>query len=264
MDTSSLSGKTIIVTGAGGGIGEAIALLVHEQGGNIVIGDIRSDAGAAVASRLGSRAIAIACDVRSDADQQRLVDVAIERFGRVDGLVNNAGVNFVKPFLDTTDDDWERVIGTDLKASFFLTQKVVRVLLRQTPIVGSIINIASVHALAGLPCAGPYDAAKAGVVGLTRCLAVELGEFGIRVNAVSPGLVDTQIFRDIVAASPDPDSIINHWMGNIPLRRKIDPREIAEVVCFLLSDRSGAITGANHVADAGMTSQLVNREPASK
>jgi len=87
-------------------------------------------------------------------------------------LVNNAGVNFVKPFLDTTDDDWERVIGTDLKATFFLSQKVCRAILGQSPTTGSIVNIASVHASAGLPCAAPYDAAKAGVVGMTRALAV--------------------------------------------------------------------------------------------
>jgi NAD(P)-dependent dehydrogenase (short-subunit alcohol dehydrogenase family) len=256
-----LTAKTIIITGGGGGIGEAIARSVHHYGGNVVIGQRTAAAGDAVVRSLGDRAISVVCDVRKDDDQKHLVQAARDYFGRIDGLVNNAGVNFVKPFMDTTDEDWERVIGTDLKPTFFLTQKVCRVLLEQSPVTGSIVNIASVHAIAGLPCAGPYDAVKAGVVGLTRSLAVELGEHGIRVNTVSPGVVDTQIFQDIIAAASDSKAIVDHWMGNIPLRRAIQPREVAEIVTFLLSDRASAITGANYLVDAGMTAQLVNREP---
>jgi len=256
-----LNGKTIIVTGAGGGIGEAIARLVHGYGGNVVIGQRSTSAGNAVARSLGDRATSVTCDVRNDDDQDRLVKTALAKYGRLDGLVNNAGVNFVKPFLETTDEDWDLVIGTDLKATFFLTQKVCRVMLAQSPATGSIVNIASVHASAGLACAGPYDAAKAGVVGLTRALAVELGEHGIRVNVVSPGVVDTQIYQATLAAAHDPVAINEHWISNIPLRRPIQPNEIAEIVAFLLSDRSSAITGANYLADAGMTAQLVSREP---
>lgn len=258
-----LTGKTIVITGGAGGIGEAIARTSYRQGANVVIGDLRLKESQAVAESLGERAVAVPCDVRSDIDLELLVESAVKYFGRIDGLVNNAGINWVKPFMDTTQEEWELVMNTDLKAIFFLTQKVCRVLLGQNPTAGSIVNIASVHAVAGYPGAAPYDAAKAGVVGMTRSLAVELGGFGIRINALSPGLVETQIYKDILAASPDSEANVAHWHSNIPLRRGIQPSEIAEVAVFLLSDLGSAITGANLMADAGMTAQLVSREPNS-
>ncbi|MCW3051480.1 MAG: short-chain dehydrogenase [Chthonomonadales bacterium] len=258
-----LSGKTVIITGGAGGIGEAIARTAYREGANVVIGDVRLDAAQAVADSLGEKAIAVLCDVRNDSDLEILVETAVQHFGRIDGLVNNAGINWVKPFLDTTPEEWQLVIDTDLRPTFFLTQRVCRVLLRQQPATGSIVNIASVHAVAGYPRAAPYDAAKAGVVGMTRSLAVEMGSYGIRINALSPGLVETQIYRDILAASPDREANTAHWHSNIPLQRGIQPSEIAELAVFLLSERASAITGANLLADAGMTAQLVSREPDS-
>ncbi len=258
-----LSGKTIIITGGAAGIGEAIARTSYQQGANVVIGDLNLDRAHAVADSLGERAVAVRCDVRNDIDHELLVESAVQSFGRIDGLVNNAGINWVKPFMDTTREEWDLVINTDLRPVFFLTQKVCKVLLSQNPTAGSIVNIASVHSVAGYPGAAPYDAAKAGIVGMTRSLAVELGGFGIRLNALSPGLVETQIYKDILASSPNSEANIAHWHSNIPLRRGIQPSEIADFAVFLLSDRGSAITGANLMADAGMTAQLVSREPNS-
>ena len=256
-----LTDKTIIITGAGGGLGEGIARVCHREGAKVVISDVRAAAAQQVADSLGEQARAVTCDVRDDAQLQRLVDETVKAFGRIDGLVNNAGVNFAKPFLDTTPADWDRVISVDLRAVFFLSQMVSRQMLKQDKRGGSIVNISSVHSLAVLPGAGPYDAAKWGVVGLGKSIAVELATSGIRVNAISPGLINTQIWQDIQAAAPSVEAVNDYWNANIPIGRVIEPAEIGELAAFLLSDRSACITGANILADGGMTSQLVSKEP---
>ncbi|HRW04300.1 MAG TPA: SDR family oxidoreductase [Caldilineaceae bacterium] len=264
-----LENKTIIITGAGGGIGEGIAQVAVREGANVVVADIRGAAAQQVAAALGNQAHAVTCDVADDQQLAALVTAAAARFGRIDGLVNNAGINFAKPFLETTAADWDKVISIDLRATFFLTQLVCQQFLAQPPQStsqphpqrGSIVNIASVHSIAAFPGAGPYDAAKWGVVGLTKAVAIELATQGIRVNAVSPGLINTQIWRDYLAATPDPQATIDYWNSNIPMERVIEPEEIGEMVVFLLSDRAQAITGANMVVDGGITAQLASKEP---
>lgn len=263
-----LQDKVIIVTGAGGGIGEGIAQVCIREGAWVVVADIRGEAAQQVATALGDRALAVTCNVADDEQLRRLVTVTVDRFGRIDGLVNNAGVNFAKPFLETTTADWERVISVDLRAVFFLSQLVCQQMLRQTPRRGnnrgSIVNIASVHSIAAFPGAGPYDAAKWGVVGLSKAIAVELATQGIRVNAVSPGLINTQIWQDYLAATPDPAATMAYWNSNIPIERVIEPQEIGEMVAFLLSDRALAITGANMLVDGGVTAMLVSKEPFAR
>jgi NAD(P)-dependent dehydrogenase (short-subunit alcohol dehydrogenase family) len=256
-----LKDKVIIITGAGGGIGEGIARVCHREGAQVVIADIRGDAAQRVSASLGQNAVAVACDVGDSADRLRLVNETRARFGRIDGLVNNAGINFAKPFLDTTPEDWERIIRVDLRAVFFLTQLACRQMLEQQPPGGSIVNIASVHSVASLPGAGPYDAAKWGVVGLSKSIAVELAPQNIRVNAISPGLVNTQIWQDAIEAAPSYEQAMTHWQANIPIGRVIEPAEIGELAAFLLSDHSQAMTGSNIIIDGGMTSQLVSKEP---
>ena len=256
-----LKGKNIIVTGAGGGLGEGIARVCHREGACVVIADIRAEAAKGVACSLGDRARSISCDVSNDSDIHTLIEITVEEFGGINGLVNNAGLNFAKPFLETTTADWERVIGVDLRGAFFLTQKVCKQMMKQTPQGGSIVNIASVHTLAVLAGSGPYDAAKWGMVGFGKSVAVELATNNIRVNSVSPGLLNTQIWKDIQAAAPDPKQCADYWNSNIPIGRVIEPEEIGELVAFILSDRAAVITGANIVADGGMTSQLVSKEP---
>lgn len=255
-----LENKTIIVTGAGGGLGEGIARVCHREGANVVLGDIRGPQAEQVAHTLGKRALGMFCDVRSPDDLESLADAALERFGRIDGLVNNAGANFVKPFLETTLAEWDDVLSIDLRGVFFLTQLVCRHMQSRTG-GGSIVNISSVHSHAVLPGSGPYDAAKWGVVGLCKSIAVELAPDDIRVNCISPGLLNTNIWRDIQQAAPDAEACREYWNANIPIGRVIEPAEIGELAAFLLSDRSACITGANIFADGGMTSQLISREP---
>jgi len=195
-----------------------------------------------------------------DAALEALVAGTVADLGRIDGLVNNAGANFAKPFLDTTEEDWEWVISLDLRVGFFLTQRVCRQMLSQGD-GGSVVNISSVHSQSCLPGAGPYDAAKWGVVGMGKSMAVELAPQGIRVNAISPGLLSTQIWQDLQSAAPSPKACLDYWKQNISIGRVIEPEEIGELAAFLLCDRSASITGANLFADGGMTSQLVSKEP---
>jgi NAD(P)-dependent dehydrogenase (short-subunit alcohol dehydrogenase family) len=201
------------------------------------------------------------CDVRQDKQLEQLVEKTVEQFGRVDGLVNNAGISCIKPVLETTSGDWQNVLAVNLRAPFLLTQIVSRQMLRQQPAGGSIVNIASVHTHGALPGSVTYDAAKWGLVGATKSMAIDLAPHGIRINAVSPGLVATQIWEDVKAAAPGPRQCEEWLFSNIPINRPIEPAEIGELVAFLLSDRSQCIVGSNIFADGGMSSQLLSRPP---
>ncbi|HEX4022142.1 MAG TPA: SDR family oxidoreductase [Acidobacteriaceae bacterium] len=257
-----LENKTIVVTGGASGLGEGIAKVCYREGAMVVIADLHAERAKRVADELGVRALAVSCDVRKTEDLSALVEQVLKKFGKIDGLVNNAGINFVKPFLDTSLEEWEQLLSVDLRAVFFLTQLVSKQMLKQST-GGSVINISSVHSHAVLPGSGPYDAAKWGVVGLSKSVAVELARKQIRVNCISPGLLNTQIWRDIQAAAPDTAACADYWNANIPIGRVIEPIEIGELAAFLLSDRSACITGANIFADGGMSSQLISREPYS-
>jgi NAD(P)-dependent dehydrogenase (short-subunit alcohol dehydrogenase family) len=261
---AALADRVVIVTGAARGLGRAIATRSAEAGARVVLADREAAEGEAVAGEIvaaGGVAVAVATDVARLADLERLCEAAVARFGRIDGLVNNAGVNFVKPVLEVTEAEWDHVLDIDLKGSFFLTQFAARQMVAQRPAGGAIVQIASVHTLAAVAGAAPYDAAKHGMVGFTKAAAVELAPHGVRVNLLSPGLCRTTIWEGIVAAAPSEQACLDYWQSQIPGGRPIEPEEIADAAIFLLSDASRAITGVNLVADLGMTSLLVGREP---
>ena len=252
-----LSGRAIIVTGGRRGIGAAIVSACLDAGARVVSGDVLPPS---PASPPPAGLVEVVADVSCAAGHASLVQACLAAFGRLDGLVNNAGINFCKPFLSTTEAEYDRLMAVDLRGLFFLTQAAVRhAVASSAPL--SIVNIASVHALQGVAGAGPYDAAKAGVVGLTRALAVELAPMRCRVNAVSPGLVDTEIWRTMLAATSEREACERYWMAQIPGARAIDAAEVAGPVVFLLSDAASGVTGANFVVDAGMTAQLVATAP---
>jgi NAD(P)-dependent dehydrogenase (short-subunit alcohol dehydrogenase family) len=256
----SLSNHVVIVTGAGSGIGRGIALRFAEEGAAVVLADVNRSQGEAAAQACeaaGGRALFVATDVSKAADCRTLVQKSVEAFGQVDTLVNNAGVNFVKPTLAMDEADWDRVIDVDLKGTFLCSRYALEVMVPRGQ--GNIINIASVHTLATLPEAAPYAAAKGGVEMMTKSMAIEFAPHGIRVNAVSPGLTDTQIWADIQDAAADAEAARQHWYDNIPMRRVQSPREVANVVLFLASDAASYITGANIFTDGGMTAQLINQ-----
>lgn len=256
-----LKDRIAIITGAGGGIGQGIAEVFAEEGAVVVLAERRAEAGEAVAAAIrqaGGRARCIPCDVAEETSVQQMVEATVREYGRVDTLVNNAGVNFVKPFHEMTTQEWDRVVGIDLRGTYLCVRACIGHFLRQGG--GSVVNIATVHTHAGLPEAAPYDAAKWGVVGLTKSLAVEYAARNIRFNCVSPGLIDTQIWRDLLERVADRERCWAHWRANIPMERIGTPREIGQAVAFLASDDASYITGANLFVDGGMGSLLVSRE----
>ena len=263
---SALANRVVVVTGASRGLGTAIAKGCADAGARVVLAARNAAELGMLAAQIeaaGGTALAVPTDVSKLDDLRRLCDAAVAQFGRIDGLVNNAGVNYVKPVLEVTEEEWDRVLDIDLKGSFFLTQFVARQMVAQRPAGGAIVQIASVHTLAAVAGAAPYDAAKHGMVGFTKAAAVELAPHGVRVNVLSPGLCRTTIWNDLIAAAPSEQACLDYWKSQIPGQRLIEPEEIADATVFLLSSASRSITGANIMADLGMTSLLVSREPYS-
>ncbi|MEI6101382.1 MAG: glucose 1-dehydrogenase [Eubacteriales bacterium] len=255
-----LLNKTVIVTGAGDGIGEAIALECAREGARVVVSSRRAVNGQPVADAIcqsGGEAVFVQCDVSKEDDVRSMVNTAILKFNKVDILINNAGVNFVKNFEDCLPEDWDRVMGTDLRGTYLCSWYALPHMVQQGG--GVILNITTVHTLACMPGAAPYDAAKWGVVGLTKSMAVEFADRKIRVNALSPGLIATRIWDDIQNASEELDACHSYWKANIPMGRVGESLEIAKAAVFLVSDDASYITGANLLADGGMTSQLVSK-----
>lgn len=256
-----LKGKVVIVTGAGSGIGRGISEVLAGHQARIAVVD-RNKAGmqetCSELEKLGAESEAITCDVGDEEQVQAMAESVRKRFGRIDGLVNNAGVYFAKPFEQITAEEWDHVIGVDLRGTFLCTRACIGDFLRQGS--GSVVNVSSVHSVACVPDASPYDAAKWGVVGMTKALAVEYASRGIRFNCLSPGLIDTQIWRDIQATTEDLEACLAHWRANIPMGRVGLPREMGNVAAFLLSDMASYVTGCNLNADGGMISQLVSKE----
>lgn len=257
-----LKEKVAVVTGTGAGIGKSIAEVFAREGAKVVCGSRRAVNGQPVVDAIvaeGGNAVFVQCDVSVEEDVEKLFNEAIATYSRVDILVNNAGVNFAKPFEDIEPDDWDRIVNTDLRGTYLCCRRAVREMLETGG--GAIVNIATVHTLACLPGAAPYDAAKWGMVGLTKSLAVEYASRNIRVNALSPGLIDTQMWDDIQAAAPDLEQCLAFWRANIPMGRVGTTEEIAKAAVFMASDDAGYMTGANVLVDGGMTSQLISQAP---
>jgi NAD(P)-dependent dehydrogenase (short-subunit alcohol dehydrogenase family) len=241
----SLSGKVAIVTGASRGIGEAIARAFVAQGAKVVMASRKI--GKEVAEALGPETHAFAAHTGNEADCVALVAQAIKIFGKVDVLVNNAGTNVhYGPLLEASEAAWDKTFEVNLKGYFWTAREVVRHLAgRNAP--GSIVNIASVNGLRGVPLQGVYAMTKAAVISMTRTLAMELGPGGIRVNAIAPGLVDTRLASGIVKD----EALSGEWMQRTPLRRVAAPDEIAGAAVYLASDASSYVTGEVLVVDGG-------------
>ena len=244
--TLSLHGRTALITGAATGIGRATALLFAQAGARVVVNHLGQAAEAASLVRaiqaLGGEAIEISADVGQAAEVQRLVDGALAAFGAIDVLVNNAGIIQEKAFLDTTEADWDRLLGTDLKSVFLVCRAVLPGMVARGS--GAIVNIASDLGILGRERYAPYCAAKAGVIGLTRSLAREFAPQQVRINAIAPGPVAT--------AMVSLEHMSAEWVEKelaIPQHRLGEPEEIAATALFLASDLSrfycGQILGPN-------------------
>ena len=240
-----LVNRVAFVTGAGQGMGRAMVQRFAEEGAAVVAADINLEAAReTIAGLAGGSALALACNVADSASVAEAMAAVIERFGRLDVLVNNAGIGSVDAFLDTPDEHWQRVIGVNLTGVFLCSREAAR-LMHQSGQGGVIVNLSSTAALSG---EGPshYCAAKAGVMGLTRSLARELAASGIRVNTIVPGPTNTPMMAGI------PDDWMQSMVKAIPLGRMCEPSEIAAVAAFLASDDASFITGQNIAVNGGM------------
>ena len=247
----TLKGKVAIVTGGNSGIGKGIVLALAEEGANVVIDYVANveateELEQQVAA-LGDMAIGVDADVSKLEDLQRLVDLAVDTFGQLDIMVNNAGVETRSSILDTTEEQYEKVMEINLKSAFFGTQIAAKQMIKQGT-GGRIINVTSVHEDWPMPGNTPYCLSKGGMRMLTRTAGVELGPHGILVVGVGPGAVDTPINAS-TEADPGKMKVLD---AAIPVGRLADPKEIAEVVAFLGSDAASYLTATTVFADGGI------------
>jgi len=244
-----LKGKIAIVTGGGQGIGKAISTTLAREGANVVIADFNPEAGNEAAKEIeakGGKAIAIVADVSKKKEIDRTVEETVTRFGRIDILVNNAGLSSPCPAVDLSEEQWDKVVAVNLKAPFLCSQAVARHMIKQRS--GKIVSIASIVAHAAHPTQSAYCASKAGLVSLTRVLAMEWGRYNIHVNSVSPGAVETPRMAKFRKENPH---FLEGRLEATPFKRFITPEEVANVVLFLVSPASDAITGADIRVDVG-------------
>ena len=248
------SGKVALITGAAAGMGLATAQAFAKAGATVVLADFNEKAVTAAAQKLataGYKALAVRCDVSDDAQVAEMVQRTVAEFGRLDAAFNNAGVMaHIAPIAESSRDDWDRVIGVNLRGVWSCMQHELRVMERQGS--GAIVNNASVGALTGNPGIASYIASKHGVVGLTRSAALEYIKRGIRVNAVNPGLIDTQVARDVVNGDEQAYAEI---AKHVPIGRAGRPEEIASTVLWLCSPAASYIVGHALTVDGGMTVQ---------
>jgi len=246
-----LAGKVALVTGSSSGIGQAIAIRLGSEGASVVVDFVGHSEGAdetrSKIEAAGSKAITVLADVAKVADVQRLVGEAWEQLGGCDILVNNAGIEKGADFADVTEQDYDAVLGVNLKGPFFLTQAFVRRLIAAKK-PGRVINISSVHEDMVFPHFASYCASKGGIRMLMRDLAVELGPLGITVNNIAPGAIGTPINAALMQNKVKLDALLQ----NIPLGRLGTPEEVAGLAAYLASDEAAYITGSTYVIDGGL------------
>ncbi|CAN5872407.1 SDR family oxidoreductase [soil metagenome] len=242
-------GQVAIVTGASQGIGAACAERLAQDGAAVALWDVDDDRGQALAQRLvdrGHRAVFAHCNVADSAQVNAALAATLSAFDRVDLLVNNAGIFKAAPFLEITEADWDAVLDTNLKGAFLVGQAVAREMVKGGG--GAIVNMSSVNGLMAIPSIASYNASKGGVNQLTRVMALSLADHNIRVNAVAPGTIATELARNAVLGSEEAKQRI---MSRTPLRRLGEPGEIADVCAYLLSSASSYVTGEIVYADGG-------------
>ena len=246
------TGKVALVTGAASGMGLATAQAFAEAGAAVVMADAREETVKQEARKLiaaGHKVIAVTCDVSEDAQVERMVERTVAEFGRLDAAFNNAGVMaHIAPTAESSREEWDRVIGINLRGVWSWMKHELRQMQPQGS--GAIVNNASVGALTGNPGIGSYIASKHGVIGLTRTAALEYIQHGIRINAVNPGLIDTQIARDVVAGNEEAYADI---AKNVPIRGAGRPEEIASAVLWLCSPGASYVVGHGLTVDGGLT-----------
>jgi 2-keto-3-deoxy-L-fuconate dehydrogenase len=250
-----LDGKIALVTGGGSGIGEATSRAFAEQGARVLVADVNETAGQRVATDLGEAGLFARTDVTDLASLRAAVQQAVTAFGRLDVLVNNAGIGFVGSVQETEDQDWNKLIAVNMGGVFHGSRVAVDQMLRQQPAGGVIINIASVAGMIGVARRFAYCATKGGVIAMTRQLAVDYVKQGIRCNAICPGTVFSPFVEGYVERfhSDTREETIKELHARQPIGRMGRPDEIADLAVYLASDEAGFMTGSGVVIDGGWT-----------
>ncbi len=244
-----LQGKVSIITGAANGIGQACARLFAEQGAKVVLADIQDAPGQALAQELqaqGQQPSYVHCDVGRKADVDALVQQVLALHGRVDVLVSNAGIFKASPFLEVSESDFDEVLRVNLKGAFLMGQAAARAMKASGG--GAIVHMSSVNGVMAIPEIASYNVSKGGINQLTRAMALALADDGIRVNAVAPGTIATELARKAVLTS---DAARTKILSRTPMKRLGEPEEVARTVAFLASDASSYITGEILTVDGG-------------
>lgn len=249
-----LKDRIAIVTGASQGIGRACAIRLAEEGAKVIVSDVNDIAGKAVVKEIGKAggtASYVDCDVSEKLDVHNLVAKALELHGRIDVLVNNAGVVDDVPFLDLTEDEYDRIMRINLKGAFLAGQAVARQMVKQGPRddggAGTIVNMSSVNSVFALPDHVAYSISKGGLSQLTKAMAIALATKGIRVNAVGPGTIETPLLAGVVKD----EAFKKKVLSRTPMGRIGQPSEVAAIVAWLASDQSSYVTGTTVFADGG-------------
>ncbi len=247
-----LKDKVAVVTGSRRGIGKAIALALAREGAKVVVSDIDLKECQAVSDeirKLGTDSIAVKCDVTKKHEVDELIESAVRKFGKLDIMVNNAGVYVSKPLTQTTEQDWDFVLNVNLKGVFLCASAAAKHMMKQNS--GKIISTASIAGKVGFADSSAYCASKGGIVNLTRELAMELAPHHINVNAVAPGVIETDMTKGIM----DDEKAKQGLLMGIPLKRIGKPEDIAKAVVFLASDDADYVTGHTLVVDGGWLTQ---------
>jgi NAD(P)-dependent dehydrogenase (short-subunit alcohol dehydrogenase family) len=249
--------RAAIITGGAKGIGAATARLLTQEGASVVIGDVDAEAGARLAQQLrdhGGRAEFVQTDVARATDAEQLIRTAVEHFGGVDVLVNNAGIALTKSTTATSEAEWDHLLSVNLKGAWLCAKFAIPAMAQRGG--GTIVNVASNAGLVGFPNLAAYCASKGGLVLLTKAMALDCAALKIRVNAVCPGHTRTPMGDGFVAAQPDPAAFVAEFINRQhPIGRMAEAEEIAQAILFLASDDASFVTGAVLAADGGYTAR---------
>ena len=250
-----LKDRIAIVTGAGQGIGKACALRLAREGAKVIVADVNDQSGKSVVEEIrgrGGAADFVDCDVSEKRDVHNLIAKALEAHGRIDVLVNNAGIVDDVPFLDLTEEEFDRILGVNLQGAFLAGQAVARQMVKQGPRkdtgnTGAIVNMSSVNAVFALPDHVAYTISKGGLAQLTKAMAIALAPQGVRVNAVGPGTIETPLLAGVVKD----EAFRKKVLSRTPMGRIGQPDEVAAIVAWLASDEASYVTGTTIYADGG-------------
>jgi NAD(P)-dependent dehydrogenase (short-subunit alcohol dehydrogenase family) len=253
-----LQDKVALITGAASGIGKAASIACAQEGAAVLLADTQADPLEELAARLsaeGQRARAVVTDVSRTSEVQHAVATAVREFGRLDVLFANAGIGHTAELIATTDEEWDRVMAVNAKGVFICCREAVRQMLAQQPAGGSVVLTSSISGLVGIPGQAPYAPSKGAVVEMTRQLAIEYAQRGIRVNCICPGTVETPLLQQALEMAADPQGFLDLLVAGHPMGRIGRTEEIAAAVVFLASDEASFITGAILPVDGGYTAR---------